>query len=69
MDIENHTVVKYGKESLTYTSGKEFYTTPRRAKQSLEKCGTATIPLKLTSKLTYLGTLTKIIWNTKHGSK
>ena len=69
MDIENHTVVKYGKESLTYTSGKESYTTPRRAKQSLEKCGTATIPLKLTSKLTYLGTLTKIIWNTKHGSK
>ena len=31
MEVENYTVVQYGKESLTYTSGEEFYTTPSRA--------------------------------------
>lgn len=44
MDVEDYTVVQYGEESLTYTSGKEFYTTPKRAKQTLEKFGIAIIP-------------------------
>ena len=44
MEVENYTVVQYGKESLTYTSGEEFYTTPSRAKQTLEKFGIAIIP-------------------------
>ena len=44
MEVENYTIVQYGKESLTYTSGEEFYTTPSGAKQTLEKFGIAIIP-------------------------